>query len=775
MTKLHVLLLWPCFAATAHAAGPRLDHLQPQGGQRGTEVAVTLIGGRIGQDPQHVLLYEPGIEVKTVERIDDNQTKATFVIAPDCEPGIHALRVRTKTGLTNLRTFHIGTLPEVAESEPNNAFESPQPIELGTVVNGVVTNEDVDYFVVEAKEGERISVEVEGLRLGRTFFDPAVAILDEKRFEVAAADDSTLLQQDGACSVLAPATGRYIIELRETSYRGDDASTYRLHVGKFPRPTAAFPGGGPPGKPLEVKWLGDPSGEKNETTTLPEKPPLAHRVIASDDAGAAPTGVPLRVVDLPNVVEIEPNNELDNATKAELPAALCGLMNAKEDIDRFRIAAKKGEVWDFNLVAREIRSPLDGVLRLRNAKGDALVGADDNGARPDSYFRFTIPEDGEYIVEVEDHLRQGGPTYLYRVEITKPVAAVDLVLEERIQYEATEVVVPQNNRMAFMVTANRVDMGGDLNVGFGELPPGVTQEVQPLAADYNRVPVLLRAAADAPLDGKLTTVTAELVDKSQPVLSRFRQQTWLVRGSNNVPVWSHWADRAAVALVEPSPFTISIVEPKAPIVQSGTKELRVVAEKRDGFDGRIAVRMLYDPPGLSSHQSIGIEPGQTEAVIPLTTAAGATTRDWKIIVVAEADLNGPMRTSSEFATLRLVAPYLAMTFPPAATEQGKPLDYTIAVEHATPFEGPAKVELVGLPPGVTTAPQEITKESKEVKFPLTVAPDARVGHHKQLYCQVTIIENGEPVLHTVGTGELRIDAPLPAQTADAGTGAGESS
>jgi hypothetical protein len=450
-------------------------------------------------------------------------------------------------------------------------------------------------------------------------------------------------------------------------------------------------------------------------------------------------------------------------------------MKTGNDLDRFRFTSKKGEVWDLNLQAREIRSPLDGVLRLRNAKGDVIAAADDNGARPDSYFRFTIPEDGEYIVEVEDHLRAGGPTYLYRVEISKPRPAVDMFLEERIQYEATEMTVAQANRMAFMVQANRADFGGELNVALGELPAGVTQEKFPLAADYNRVPVLLRATPDAPLTAVLTTVTAELVDKSQPVLSRFKQQTWLVRGSNNVPVWNHWADRAAVAVVQPVPFTISVVEPKAPLVQSGTKELKVVAEKRDGFDGRIAVRLLYDVPGLSSHQGIGVEPGKTEALIPLTTSGDAWARDWKIIVVAEADVNGPVRTSSEFAALKIAPPYLAMAFPTTATEQGKAVEYKIAIENKTPFEGSAKVELVGLPPGVTSTPQEITKDSKEVMFPLTVAADARVGHHKQLYCQVTITEKDEPVMHTIGVGELRVEAPLPAQTAQQPAAAGGSS
>lgn len=763
-------------SAPIEAASPRLDHLQPQGGQRGTEVAVTLMGGRIGQDPQQILFYDPGIELKAIERIDDNQAKATLAIAPDCQPGIHGLRVRTATGLTNLRTFHVGTLPETNEAEPNGDFAAPQAIPLGTVVNGVITNEDVDYFVVEAKEGERISVEVEGLRLGRTFFDPAIAILDEERFEVAAADDSPLMLQDACCSVVAPKTGKYIIEMRETSYRGDDASTYRLHVGKFPRPAVAFPGGGKPGEEVELKLLGDPLGEKLAKVKLPETPPLDFRVAAEDEFGAGGTGLPLRIIEAPNVLEVEPNNKVEDATRGELPAAFCGVVEKPGDVDRFLFTGKKGEVWDFVLVARDIRSPLDGILRIRKFKGEQLASSDDNAGRPDSYIRFTIPEDGEYIVDLVDHLKQGGPTYAYRIEVTKPRPAVDVVLEERSQFEATEVVVPQGGLAAVMVTANRAEFGGEMNVAFDQLPAGVAQESVVLAGDYNRVPVLLRATPDAPLAGQLTAVTAELTDKSQPILNRFRQQTWLIRGSNNVNVWSHYANQGAVAVAQPLPFSVKIVEPKSPLVQSGSKDLKVIAEKKDGFDGRIAVRLLYDLPGLSSHQGIGIEPGQTEAVIPLTTNPQAWTRDWKILVVAEADVNGTVRTASEFVTLKVAPQYLAMAYPTAATEQGKHLDYAVALTQTTPFNGPAKVELVGLPPGVTTQPQEITKDSTEVKFPLQVAADARVGHHKQLYCVVTIMENDEPVVHTIGTGELRIDAPLPPpQTAQEGTPSGEAS
>ena len=106
----------------------------------------------------------------------------------------------------------------------------------------MVENEDVDYFVVEAKKGERLTAELEGIRLGYTFFDPYLAILNANRFELARSDDTPLLRQDCLCSIVAPEDGKYIIQVRESAYGGNGACKYRLHVGKFPRPTAVYPG-----------------------------------------------------------------------------------------------------------------------------------------------------------------------------------------------------------------------------------------------------------------------------------------------------------------------------------------------------------------------------------------------------------------------------------------------------------------------------------------------------------------------------------------------------
>ena len=42
-------------------------------------------------------------------------------------------------------------------------------------------NEDVDFYEINATKGQRISVEVEAIRLSGPLFDPYIAILDDKR------------------------------------------------------------------------------------------------------------------------------------------------------------------------------------------------------------------------------------------------------------------------------------------------------------------------------------------------------------------------------------------------------------------------------------------------------------------------------------------------------------------------------------------------------------------------------------------------------------------
>ncbi|MDH3584182.1 MAG: peptidase, partial [Phycisphaerae bacterium] len=307
--------------APARAASPDLRSILPAGGQRGAEIKINLYGFRLLK-PQEIYFYGPGITAGKIEAQKGQKVTANIKIAPDAPLGEHKLRLRCADGWTEMRTFYVGTLPSVEEKSPNDQFTSPQPIPLNVTVHGVVKTEDQDFFVVEAKKGQRLSVEVEGIRLGKTMFDPYVAILDEKRFELAASDDTPLLRQDAFASVVVPADGKYVIQLRESAYAGSDACHYRLHVGNFPRPAVVYPLGGQPGESLTVTFLGDPAGPIEQQVKLPDQPEDRFGLWASDGERVAPSPNWVRVQPMANVLEQEPNNSRSKATRAPGPAPL---------------------------------------------------------------------------------------------------------------------------------------------------------------------------------------------------------------------------------------------------------------------------------------------------------------------------------------------------------------------------------------------------------------------------------------------------------------------
>ncbi|HEX5499541.1 MAG TPA: hypothetical protein VFX03_09955, partial [Thermomicrobiales bacterium] len=263
-------------------------------------------------------------------------------------------------------------------------------------------------------------------------------------------------------------------------------------------------------------------------------------------------------------------------------------------------------------------------------------------------------------------------------------------------------------------------------------------------------------------------------DANQKIEGHLEQVTGLARGQNNVLVWGHTAHRMAAAVTAETAFSIDVVEPKVPLVRNGSMDLKVVATRHDDFTGPIAVRMLYNPPGVGSSRDVVIAEGQNEAVIPLTANGGAEVKTWKIAVtgepVAPDDGKGKGRrrrrgsgilVSSQLANLEVAEPFLGFAFNAAAVEQGKETELAIKVTANKPFEGEAAVELLGLPFEVTTEPLKVTKDTTELVFKVKTTGKSPAGRHKTLLCRTTVMAQGEPIVHSLGPGELRIDVPLP--------------
>ena len=716
------------------------------------------------RDAQAIMYFYPGMETLSLEPVKDDQVKVKLKIAADCRLGEHAMRVRTATGLSELRTFYVGNLPMLEEKEPNSSFDTPQPVALNHTINGIIQNEDVDYFVVECKKGQRLSVEVEGMRLGRTVFDPYLAILNTKRFELVTADDTTLVWQDSVASLLVPEDGQYIIMLRETSYGGSGACDYRMHIGNFPRPTAVYPAGGKLGDQVEVNFLGDVKGTINQKIQLPSQPDSLFGLLPQDADGVAPSPHSFRLSNVGNVLEVEPNNDQKTATSAELPLAFNGIISEPGDVDSFRFAAKKGQVFEVNCYARLLRSSLDPVMTVSRMGAGAVASNDDNGRNPDSYFRFTAPEDREYVLTVTDHLGRGGPDFVYRVEFTPVEASLAMNFPEVARYSQIRqtVVIPKGNRYAAMVNIRRTNFGGDLVLNAEGLPPGVTLHADQVPAGLSQFPVVFEAAADAPVSGKLANLTAHHVEKEKNIFGGMEQSIPLIFGNPGQSIyWTHTVNKMATAVAEEAPFKIDLVPPKAPLVHNGALQLKVVAQRKEGFKGPIKVMMLFNPPGVSSVPAITIAPDQTEGFYPLNANANAEMRTWKIVLLGESDVNGPMWASTALTDLVVGESLLKAEVGRAAVEQGQPTTVTCKLEQLTPFEGKATLKLLGLPAKVTTQDLEITKDSTEVTFQVTTDVASPNGNHKNIVCQLVLDMNGESVVQTAGVTELRIDKPLP--------------
>ena len=761
------------------AVSPVIRTMNPVGGRRGTEVVVTLTGQRLG-DAKEILFYQPGIQVTKIVAASGDQIKATFQISQDAAPGLYDFRLRSATGITALRTFSVGLLQEVTEIEPNNDFAKPQPIPMNVTVNGVAVNEDIDYYAVKAKKGERITVEIEGIRLGLTLFDPYVAILNSKRFELASSDDSALVWQDGLVSVIAPEDGTYIIVAREAAYAGNANCLYRLHVGHFPRPTAVVPSGGKIGETLTVRWIGDVLGERTTSLTLP--PALDHHygLLAHDDQGTAPFSNTFRLSPFGNTMEAEPNDTPATATRFTPPVALNGVIATPGDVDRYVFQARKGETYNIRVFARQIRSPLDSVLSITARKGSRVASNDDTGG-PDSYVRFVAPGDGDYVLTMTDQLKNGGPDYTYRVEISPVAPMLRLSPPNEAIRRGTGVMalaVPRGNRQAILINAARADFRGAVTLAASGLPAGVTYECDTIGAGNNVVPVLFTATPDAPLAAALATVSGRPLDSKQEVPSEFQSVAELVLGQNNVPFWTRTVESLAVAVTEQAPFSIEAVEPRVPLVRGGSMELKVVAKRKPGFTAPIAIALPWNPPGISSRREAVIAENQDQATILLNANGGAPLNTWKIVVngtytemppgpppkdaAARRRLRGGRLIVSSGLTKLTVAPqFLALKFNPVTVEQGKEVNLGVKIQKALDFPGEAKATLLGLPNKVTTEPATITKDSKEMVFRIKTDPSSPPGDIKSLFCQVVITQNGEPITHNLGTGRLRIDKPLP--------------
>ena len=392
------------------------------------------------------------------------------------------------------------------------------------------------------------------------------------------------------------------------------------------------------------------------------------------------------------------------------------------------------------------------------------MSGNDDARGQDSYLRWPVPEDGDYYIRITDHLGQGGR----HVRVSRGDDARHAVAQDRHSASRSLFANAADDRRAARQSLRNADHGDARR--FRRADRAAAAELDSRRDDDG--------AADAPQHesdaGRLRggrrcadrrrsrrpAGEAGRSEASAAVEGGFENIADFVLGEpNNAVFISGIAHKLAMAVGEKVPFHLEIVQPKVPLVRSGTMNLKVVVHRDAGFDAPLTCYFRSTRRALARPARSRSTKGKNEGLYPLNANGDAMIGKWPMMVIGAAEIDGQAWVSSQLAELEIADRYVGFDMKRAACDKGQAAQIQCTLTHNTPFEGNAKAELLGLPPGATADPVEFTKDTKELAFQVKTTKDTPVGSHKSLFCQVTITQNGEPIVGTVGTTELQVNEP----------------
>lgn len=370
-------------------------------------------------------------------------------VATNAAPGERELRLITPAGLSNPLRFCVGQTPEF--SRP--ALKAANPdldrylarmgrttavatnvemrVSLPATINGQIAPGVVDRYRFSARKGQQLVAAVRARDLipyladaVPGWFQAAVTLYDAKGKEVGY-DDDFRFRPDPVLHCEIPRDGEYVLEIKDSIYRGREDFVYRITLGELPFITSVFPLGAKAGETVKLELRGWNLPVTSLTHQAGEPGAQSISVTRNDRIS---NRVPFAVDTLPECREAEAHTTPAAAQKLSLPIIVNGRIQKPGETDVFSFKGRAGETLVAEVTARRLDSPLDAVLRVTDANGKQIALNDDtddkasglNTHHADSYVRATLPADGTYFVHLRDAQGKGGDEYTYRLRLSAP-------------------------------------------------------------------------------------------------------------------------------------------------------------------------------------------------------------------------------------------------------------------------------------------------------------------------------------------------------------------
>jgi hypothetical protein len=347
----------------------------------------------------------------------DEKGKLNVTVAADTRPGAYFIRLYDDEGAARPLPFVIGNLPEVVEKSPNDSPGKAEtlPSPMVTVNGRLEKRDDVDVYAFELTAGQTVVASVVANEKLASPMDGVLQILSGQGSVLAQNDEWHGL--DPQLVFTAPNAGKYLVRIfgfpaqpdSRIGLAGGEDYLYRLSITNGPFVDYTWPLAVRQQESSEVKLIGwNIAGAIERQSVQAEGHSFA---IGGDQlAGQLLLGAEPHAC----LIEAERSGAAEPQT-IELPATVSGRLQSSGERDTYGFQAKRGETVHLRLDGRELGSPLDAVVEVIDAKGKALVRADDTNRRRDPEVSWKVPDDGAYQVAVSDLHSRGGDRFFYRL------------------------------------------------------------------------------------------------------------------------------------------------------------------------------------------------------------------------------------------------------------------------------------------------------------------------------------------------------------------------
>ncbi len=811
--SLGVLLAACLMCCRAIAGTPSLEAITPQVGTRGSSFTVVAKGASL-KDTRTVVFYESGLRCEKIEARNDDEIKMEIKAEANCALGPHPFRILTDEGFSELRTLTISPFLTVLENKEADS----QSVRGNTTIAGTLESDDVDAFQIQAKAGDRISAEAVAVRLGATLLDTVLTLRDPNGRVLLRVDDTPMLNQDPAFSVLAKEAGLYTVEITSAGANADVDSQYALHIGSFPRPYHVFPLGGRAGAEVDFEFtssIGDGTDSFRKKMSLDSGLIGTREVELMDGGVVCPSPIPLRMntynqafVDLKNetntsepeaLADLLGRGSASASGSMEVPVAFHGIIRETAEIDSFHFSVHQTGMISLEVFASRLGSLLDSVVEVQDQLGHTVCSGDDFESH-DSRLVFEAKVGDRYTAFVRDKRKNAGAAYGYCVEIAPLQSSLTAFLPRRskLSQAGQTIAIPRGNRSLGLLGLHRDRIDGEVRLAFQGLPQGASADCPHVSSSQFVVPAVFNADAAASTAGSLVAVQASLGSGSSGILSGgFAQVVDLVNGPADAIFQPANVDRLGVAITNPVPYSIELAKPTVPLVADGTLGITVQVTREPGFDAPIDITFPLLPEWVDCEAKTRVAGNQDSATILLRSNRLANAGVFPIVAEGTPGLSESSSGNtavSEMPRTRSRRPSIATFVPVAsslhtlniATSPVRGSTGSVSAERGTQVDWECKLEfdeaapdkliasLEGLPNRTHAEPVAVRSSDKLVRFQLVIEEDAPTGTFGQIVCRLSGSSDSQPVSFCVARdSKLIIAAPGGSQKDDSGRPLGQ--